>query len=600
MSTKDTRLKEATSRLVEGGEDAGMIDVQPQEKRSIPVVLRMLAEEGAQKTTAENMSLPPAVALHSTPLSSCLTRRLFAWMTDSVIISLLASIAVFITTTAFRMAHEHRALTYADLSPERIVSSLLFLWIVSGIYNFAPVLSIYLILNIMLKSHSSYESFALAGFAFVAASLVQQAYYVLFTTGSLQATPGKVIFGLKVESESGVKASRLSVLAREVTKAVSTGFLGIPLLITQIFPGRRFLHESLSWTKVISVESKATTKVGKALAAIAASVSTLIIGFIVFQLVAPVAYEFSISPKLAICKRVFGVKSVAYRERLWDHIDTLFYRYRDPLNTAENIHLLTPHELAVFDEEIEQLSKDGAPGDPRFIVAYREAIRHFDFKEAGDTKERYLRRFISLEEGTKDPSFLQTLFYCSDGYERNAYGALADHLLCMGTNSMSETEAKDYFRQAWIAAVRGTVKLENAPPSALIDAALLKARAAQHFDNKLILASALKELLPLEISLYESDKSTTYLRQIRGVGSSYDLFNDMLTLAEIQVNRNEFAELDKTLATMTSTFEKYKQADTWVADRFKRVSPDEATQLEHYARLYPKYAKTLNYMAGNR
>lgn len=245
------------------------------------------------------------------------------------------------------------------------------------------------------------------------------------------------------------------------------------------------------------------------------------------------------------------------------------------------------------------MQKYGDAKDPRFIAAYREAIRHFDFRDADGAKERYLRQFIQLSENNNDSTFFETRFDCSDGFARNAYGALADHCLLMGDRAVDKNGKTVYFRQAWITGVRGTLKLKDKPPTVLIDAVLTKARAASRFKDKLILAAALKELIPIELAIYQKP-GDVYPREIQGVGSVYEIFNDMLTLAEIQVNRNEFAELDKTLATMTNTYEKYKNVDTWVADRFRRVSPDEATQLEHYARLFPKYAKTLNYMAGNR
>lgn len=605
MSTKDTAEKVTSARLVEVDEEAiNVIESEPQDKRSNPVVaLQQINEKGFQKPATEVTSAPPVAASESTKVATPKTlflRRLFAWMTDSVVISFLAGIAVFITVNAFQIAHDEDLTLLTLFAPERLLIGGLFCWIATGIYNFTPALSIYLILNIMLKNNSSLYGLVFAGASFLVASLVQQAYYVCFIASHLRATPGKILFGLKVESESGIQASKLSILTRELTKAASTGFICIPLLITWLFPGRRFLHEALSWTKVMPEEHKARSKFGSALAPLAACTSTLLIGFVVCQLLAPLAYEFSISPKLAICKITFGAHSKPYRDQLWEHIDSIFYRYKNPSNRSEQNHSLTPHELAVFDEEIEQLSKYENPSNPRFRAAYRDAIRHFDFKDAGATKERYLRRFIYSNEGTKDQSFLQTLFHCSDGHERNAYGALADHLISMGERTESKDKAKEYFRQAWIAGVRGTVKLEGKSAAILVDAVATKARAAQQFKDKAILAAALKELIPLEITLYENSKGDTYPREISGVGSVYELFNDLLALAEFQVNRNDFAGLDKTLSTMTSIFEKYRKVDTWVEDRFRRISPDEATQLEHYARLCPKYAKTLNFMAGNR
>lgn len=599
MSTKGTKHKQTSARLVEDNEVVGVTEAQPHERRNTPVVLRRLAKEETQekqRPATENTLPPPAVAPEAATSKTLFMRRLFAWMTDSVLISLLAGIAVFICVTGFEIARQYNVNYMEIFSPERLLLGSLFFWIAVAIYNFAPVLSIFLILNIMFKTHASLESFAFACSTFIVASLVQQAYYLIFTEGHKQATPGKIIFGLKVETESGTRASRPSILTREMIKAVSSGFLGIPLLFTLFFPERRLLHEAISRTKVVSVEPK---KVGNSLAPIAACISTLIVGFVVCQLAAPIAYEFSISPKLAIYKRLYGLNSKAFHEQLWQHIDTLFHRYKDLTNRAERYHLLTPHELAVFDEAVELLQKYGDAKDPRFIAAYREAIRHFDFRDADGAKERYLRQFIQLSENNNDSTFFETRFDCSDGFARNAYGALADHCLLMGDRAVDQNGKNVYFRQAWITGVRGTLKLKDKPPTVLIDAVLTKARAASRFNDKLILAAALKELIPIELAIYQKP-GDVYPREIQGVGSVYEIFNDMLTLAEIQVNRNEFAELDKTLATMTSTYEKYKNVDTWVADRFRRVSPDEATQLEHYARLYPKYAKTLNYMAGNR
>jgi uncharacterized RDD family membrane protein YckC len=110
-------------------------------------------------------------------------------------------------------------------------------------------------------------------FAVVAATLIVIAVKVMFESGRLQATPGKLIFGLKVVDANGARAAWLPVLVRSwpwwiylvtaITQMLLVGYwvhglvwLALLVIFLTFFlpPGGRCLHDITSRLYVIKAD----------------------------------------------------------------------------------------------------------------------------------------------------------------------------------------------------------------------------------------------------------------------------------------------------------------------------------------------------------
>ncbi len=80
------------------------------------------------------------------------------------------------------------------------------------------------------------------------------AYFPVFESSSIQATPGKYVMGMKVVSEDGTSLSFLRALARHFLKMLSWLVCGIGYLIQPFTTKRQTLHDLISGAVVVRHE----------------------------------------------------------------------------------------------------------------------------------------------------------------------------------------------------------------------------------------------------------------------------------------------------------------------------------------------------------
>jgi len=139
-------------------------------------------------------------------------------------------------------------------------------WLIYSLFNFA-----FFLLLVTAFTFSSIAMQRIIGFfAMMAATFLIIGYKVLFESGRLQATPGKLVFGLKVVDANGGRAGWLPVLLRTwpwwvylitaITQILLVGYwvhgiiwLGLIGLFFTILlpPGGRCLHDITSGLHVI-------------------------------------------------------------------------------------------------------------------------------------------------------------------------------------------------------------------------------------------------------------------------------------------------------------------------------------------------------------
>lgn len=138
-------------------------------------------------------------------------------------------------------------------------------WLLYTVFNFG------LILVLTSFAFGSVAMQRIMGFvAMLAAALLIVAYKVLFESGRLQATPGKLVFGLKVADAGGGRAGWVPVLLRTwpwwaffitaITQILLVGYwvhgiiwLGLVGLFATIVlpPGGRCLHDITAGLHVV-------------------------------------------------------------------------------------------------------------------------------------------------------------------------------------------------------------------------------------------------------------------------------------------------------------------------------------------------------------
>src|SRR5256885_450936 len=84
--------------------------------------------------------------------------------------------------------------------------------------------------------------------AIIAGVLVACVYYTLFESSSIQATPGKVLLGLKVRDTSGRRISIHKANKRYWGKLLSGLILGIGFMMTGWTLRKQALHDKLADT----------------------------------------------------------------------------------------------------------------------------------------------------------------------------------------------------------------------------------------------------------------------------------------------------------------------------------------------------------------
>lgn len=77
------------------------------------------------------------------------------------------------------------------------------------------------------------------------------AYFALFESSPAQATPGKMVLGIKVTEVGGGAISFKRATARYWLKTLSTLVLGVGWLLAAFTPRRQALHDMLAGTVVV-------------------------------------------------------------------------------------------------------------------------------------------------------------------------------------------------------------------------------------------------------------------------------------------------------------------------------------------------------------
>ena len=81
--------------------------------------------------------------------------------------------------------------------------------------------------------------------------LIWLLYAVGFIASNLQATPGKLLVGVKVTDEAGGRVSVLRALGRELSKIISALILMIGYIMVAFTDRKRGLHDMIAGTQVI-------------------------------------------------------------------------------------------------------------------------------------------------------------------------------------------------------------------------------------------------------------------------------------------------------------------------------------------------------------
>lgn len=86
--------------------------------------------------------------------------------------------------------------------------------------------------------------------ASVAIALVAAVYFVAFEASAWQATPGKRLLGLRVETMAGARLTRWRALGRHFAGIASWLTLNLGHLLIALRPDRRALHDLMAGTRV--------------------------------------------------------------------------------------------------------------------------------------------------------------------------------------------------------------------------------------------------------------------------------------------------------------------------------------------------------------
>ncbi len=76
-------------------------------------------------------------------------------------------------------------------------------------------------------------------------------YHMLFTASAAQATPGKMIVGIKVTTAGGGRVGLIRAAWRYISYAFSYATCGIGFLMAGITPQKRALHDYIAGTVVV-------------------------------------------------------------------------------------------------------------------------------------------------------------------------------------------------------------------------------------------------------------------------------------------------------------------------------------------------------------
>lgn len=450
-------LKQESPRLVESEPSVEEITLtEKAEARTTAVVVDDASKSQGTSDQQNNSQqlIKPDLPTESAeegpqPSTAYFTRRLFAWVTDSLVVTGLVAIVIIILLLGCSMAgasNPGSALnSFSYLGKSDIIEVLIAVICLAAIYGLATVPCLYLIALALLRAEGPLAAkitvFALLGFL----TLVQQAYFAGFTASRWQATPGKLLFDLKVTDQNGNKLSLPASIVREFVKSMSTGLLGIPLLLAVIFGKHKALHVLLSGSKIVSTKStsKAHQFSPSQFAPYVAAFATLVFSYGIVQLCAPAADTVMEWPRLQLMKQIYGSASDAYCTALVDHINKLDLIHGitqfDPPPGAPS----TNPQLKELLKQMKELEAHWGTKDARLMPAYLKVLKVLEYRKQQDKLEEYLKKYIECGRATNDPAYRYEGFVDYAGVARNAEGYLA-HLYL--TRTLYNTDLSGTYR----------------------------------------------------------------------------------------------------------------------------------------------------------
>lgn len=447
-------LKQKSPRLVESALSAEEIKVTEQaesEATAVGISDESKAQDKAEHQNNSALLTKPTNTSEEDPQpkTAYFARRLFAWVTDSLVVTGLVTVAIIILLVGGTLAgasNPSSALhSFFYLGKSDIVEGLIVLSCLAAIYGLATVPCLYLSILVLMHEGAQMQAnlviFALLGIL----SLVQQAYFAGFTASRWQATPGKLLFDLKVTDQNGNKLSLQASIVREFVKSMSTGLLGIPLLLSAMFGKHKALHVLLSGSKIVSTKSSSKTNQFNVsqIAPYVAAFATLVFSYGIVQLCAPAADTVMEWPRLKMLKQIYGSNSDAYCTALIDHINKLDLIHGitqfdpQPGPASSNVQL---DELL---QQMKELEAHWGTKDARLMPAYLKVLKVLEYLKQQDTLEEYLKKYIDCGRATNDPAYRYEGFVDNARIVRNAEGYLS-HLYL--TRALYNTDLSGKYR----------------------------------------------------------------------------------------------------------------------------------------------------------
>lgn len=448
-------LKQESPRLVESEPSAEEIKLtEKAESEATAVVIADVSkaqDKAEHQNNSEQLNKPdlPAESAEEEPQprTAYFTRRLFAWVTDSFIVTGLLAIAVVILFIGATMASSSDPMyvftSLFGLGKSDMVIAFVCVTCIAAIYSLATVPCLYLTALIFVHDNANLTSKLVLVAVLGILTLVQQAYFAGFTASRWQATPGKLLFDLKVTDQNGNKLGLRASIVREFVKSMSTGLLFIPLLLTAIFGKHKALHVLLSGSKIVSTKSTSKANQFSQFAPYVAAFATLVFSYGIVQLCAPAADTVLEWPRLKMLKQIYGSNSDAYCIALVDHINKLDLIHGiaqfDPPPGAPS----TNPQLNELLQQMKELEAHWGTKDARLMPAYLKVLKVLEYLKQQDKLEEYLKKYIDCGRATNDPAYRYEGFVDYAGVVRNAEGYLS-HLYL--TRALYNTDLSGTYR----------------------------------------------------------------------------------------------------------------------------------------------------------
>lgn len=570
-------LKQESPRLVESEPSAEEIKLtEKAEARATAVVVDDASKSQGTSEQQNNSQqlIKPDLPTESAeedpqPRTAYFTRRLFAWVTDSLVVTGLVAIAIVIIALGGSMAgasNPSSALnSFSYLGKYDIIEVLIAVFCLAAIYALATVPCLYLIALALMRVDGPLAAkttvFALLGFL----TLVQQAYFAGFTASRWQATPGKLLFDLKVTDQNGNKLGLRASIVREFVKSMSTGLLFIPLLLTAIFGKHKALHVLLSGSKIVSTKSTSKANQYSAnqfsanqfspsqFAPYVAAFATLVFSYGIVQLCAPAADTVLEWPRLKMLKQIYGSNSDAYCIALVDHINKLDLIHGiaqfDPPPGAPS----TNPQLNELLQQMKELEAHWGTKDARLMPAYLKVLKVLEYRKQQDKLEEYLKKYIDCGRATNDPAYRYEGFVDYAGVVRNAEGYLSHLYLtrALYNTDLSGTyrtqEAYDLTKQALKDEYSYSEEFRVALMRTYCQAAVKLGKTKE----ALVEYDRLTELLCGNLRKLEAENRSYNLKNDAGPGmNGWYTCKDLLALAQLQSAVGDMPGLHESLEAM--------------------------------------------------